>query len=483
GSSATLGTDTSFVGDIMALTSITLTTGADILCGAALARNGAVTLDTNNITSYDAALCAITAITAGSVLDSTATEQERAVAAAIDAFVAGGGILPLGFQVLANTLTPAELAAALAQLAGETATGVAPAATGSMDSFLSVVTGGDFGAGPGTTVVRVPAPSSPAPKAPASPAPGRGTVKALGYADENEWSSGGADFAWPAAPGGSADPGRASMWGAVYGNLSLASGSATVGTHDLSASAFGVAIGIDRRVMPDFRIGIAVGGGGTSFDLADGFGSGRSAVVQTALYARKNFDAAYVSAALAYAWNDVSTDRTVTVGGTERYTAGFSAHDFAGDVETGYRFGWFTPYAAARLQALYTPAYSEDTASGSPLFALDYAAHTTTEVRTELGIRFDRAFPLPNGMSFSVGTRAAWVHDYWSSRNVVAGFQALPGSSFVVTGAAPAADSFLFSAGAQVSAMNGLSLAGSFDGRFANNAQTYGGTLKLRKTW
>ncbi|MEU7063922.1 ice-binding family protein [Streptomyces sp. NPDC053429] len=48
GSSATLGTDTEFVGTIMALTSISLTTGADI-DGRALARNGAVTMDTNVI--------------------------------------------------------------------------------------------------------------------------------------------------------------------------------------------------------------------------------------------------------------------------------------------------------------------------------------------------------------------------------------------------------------------------------------------------
>jgi hypothetical protein len=48
GSSATLGTGSSFQGDILALTSITLTTGAT-LTGRALARNGAVTLDTNVI--------------------------------------------------------------------------------------------------------------------------------------------------------------------------------------------------------------------------------------------------------------------------------------------------------------------------------------------------------------------------------------------------------------------------------------------------
>jgi hypothetical protein len=49
GSSATLGTNTAFAGSILALESITVTTNASIVPGRALARNGAVTLDTNNI--------------------------------------------------------------------------------------------------------------------------------------------------------------------------------------------------------------------------------------------------------------------------------------------------------------------------------------------------------------------------------------------------------------------------------------------------
>jgi hypothetical protein len=49
GSSATLGTDTNFRGTVLALTSITLNTGADIAYGRALAYNGAVTLDSNTI--------------------------------------------------------------------------------------------------------------------------------------------------------------------------------------------------------------------------------------------------------------------------------------------------------------------------------------------------------------------------------------------------------------------------------------------------
>jgi Ice-binding-like len=47
-SSATIGSGTIFVGNILALTSIAMNTGAT-LTGRALARNGAVTLDTNNV--------------------------------------------------------------------------------------------------------------------------------------------------------------------------------------------------------------------------------------------------------------------------------------------------------------------------------------------------------------------------------------------------------------------------------------------------
>ena len=55
-SSATLGTNSTFVGTIMALTSISAQTGANVTCRL-LARNGAVTLDSNVITG--GANCAV----------------------------------------------------------------------------------------------------------------------------------------------------------------------------------------------------------------------------------------------------------------------------------------------------------------------------------------------------------------------------------------------------------------------------------------
>jgi hypothetical protein len=69
GSSATLGTGSSFRGTIIALTSITVTTGTTV-DGRVLARNGAVTLDTDTITKPN---CAATATTTAATATTAAT--------------------------------------------------------------------------------------------------------------------------------------------------------------------------------------------------------------------------------------------------------------------------------------------------------------------------------------------------------------------------------------------------------------------------
>jgi uncharacterized protein with beta-barrel porin domain len=89
-----------------------------------------------------------------------------------------------------------------------------------------------------------------------------------------------------------------------------------------------------------------------------------------------------MAGALAYAWHDVTTDRYLSLAGTDHLTASFSAHNIAARIEGGYRFalpeflgwwpghGWFTPYGAVQAQAFFTPAYSESAISGSSGFAL-----------------------------------------------------------------------------------------------------------------
>jgi len=80
GSSATLGTGTTFVGNILALTSISMTTNAT-LSGRALARNGSVTLDSNVVSATTCAAASVSlskafspaTITAGGISTLTIT--------------------------------------------------------------------------------------------------------------------------------------------------------------------------------------------------------------------------------------------------------------------------------------------------------------------------------------------------------------------------------------------------------------------------
>jgi outer membrane autotransporter protein len=190
----------------------------------------------------------------------------------------------------------------------------------------------------------------------------------------------------------------------------------------------------------------------------------------------------------------VTTDRYVTLAGTDHLVADFSANNVGGRIEGGYRFAipgmlglpgrsGITPYAAGQLQAFRTPSYSESAASGSSVFALAYEARTTMAARSELGAWLDWSVPTDYGTTLALRTRAAWAHDYWSATNITAMFEALPGSSFTVTGAAPARDLLLASAGAELGLSRGWSLAAWFDGEFAEHAQRYGGTGRLRYTW
>jgi type VI secretion system secreted protein VgrG len=88
GSSATLGVDSDFSGSILANTSITLNSGADISCGRALASNGAVTLDTNTVSINSG--CAVTSGSPTAVPE-PATEAMFALALFVLAFARAGG--------------------------------------------------------------------------------------------------------------------------------------------------------------------------------------------------------------------------------------------------------------------------------------------------------------------------------------------------------------------------------------------------------
>lgn len=278
---------------------------------------------------------------------------------------------------------------------------------------------------------------------------------------------------------------RWSIWAAGYGGAQTTSGNAVVGSNNTSSSVYGTAVGADYRFSPNTIAGLALAGGGTSFST-NGLGWGRSDLFQAGAFVRHNVGAAYLSAALAYGWQDITTDRIVTAAGVDHLRASFNANAWSGRLEGGYRTAtpWMglTPYAAAQFTSFELPNYAESVVSGGGAFALNYAAKSVTDTRSELGLRSDRAFAVDGGLVTLRG-RVAWAHDFNPNRSAAAVFQTLPGAAFVVNGAAQASGSALTTASAEIKWRNGWSAVATFEGEFSNVTQSYAGKGVMRYTW
>ena len=391
--------------------------------------------------------------------------QQNVADTLVNFFNTTGGI-PLVF----GTLTPA----GLTQASGEVATGSQQTSFDAMNLFLGLLTD-PFVAGRGD---------------PVSVGASAGTSA---YTSQDKPRSGAERDAYAAiyrkAPA-IADPftQRWSVWAAGYGGSQTTDGNAALGSNNTTSRIAGGVVGADYRFSPFTLAGFALAGGGTNFSVANGLGSGRSDLFQAGAFIRHTVGPAYLSGALAYGWQDITTDRSLTIAGVDHLRAQFNANAFSGRVEGGYRFvsPWIgmgmTPYAAGQFTTFDLPAYAEQAVVGANTFALAYGSKTVTASRSELGLRSDKSFAMQDGI-FTLRGRAAWAHDFNTDRVIGATFQTLPGASFVVNGAAQAPDAALVTASAEMKWLNGWSAAATFEGEFSNVTASYAGKGVVRYAW
>ena len=313
------------------------------------------------------------------------TNQQNVADALSNSFNAAGGI-PMVYGALT--------AGGLAVAAGELGTGTQQTTNQAMNLFLSII-GDPFVAGRGDGLV------------PDATPPAQWTEsdeRAVAYTDDGKRRSMGERDAYAAmykkavvAPVDTTLR-RWSVWSAGFGGSLTTDGNAAVGSNTVTSRIYGGAVGVDYRISPFTLAGVTLAGGGTNFSVAGGLGGGRSDLFQAGAFLRHDVGPAYILGALAYGWQDVTTDRTLFLAGVDRLRARFQANAVSGRIEGGYRFltPWagITPYAAGQFTTLSLPAYAEQALVGTPAFALAYSGKDVTYPRTELGVRSDRSFAM-----------------------------------------------------------------------------------------
>jgi autotransporter-associated beta strand protein len=429
------------------------------------ARNPHLTYDTTNV---------FLVLDPGTiVLPQGASANQSSVAGAINAAVERGATPPAGFDALLN-MSGTQLGNALGQASGQPGASTAQAGFAATGQFINGVFDGAFGDGPGQG-------------------------GAVGFAQEEDTANAFAarrqvsreakDAYAAVTPRDRRAPSfeqRWNVWATAYGGNGRVNGDTTVGTSTTTSRVFGTVAGALYHFAPDTQAGFALGGAGSSFDIANGFGGGRADAFNAAVYARHMWGAAYVAGLLGYSWQDTTTDRIVTISGTDRLHASFQAQALAARLEGGWRhatpMAGITPYAALQTTSFYLPSYGETAALGSNAFALNYAAKNVTATRSELGAKFDKAMLVQGGV-VTLKARTAWVHDWNTDRSATAIFQTLPGATFTVNGAQPAANAALVSSSAEMKWHNGWSLAANIDGEFSRTTASYTGTGSVKYTW
>jgi autotransporter-associated beta strand protein len=386
-----------------------------------------------------------------------------------------------GIPMVFGAMTPD----GLTQAAGEVGTGSQQTTFDAMNMFLGLITD-PFVAGRGNAIEV---------ETPTAPQFTEEEERALSYAPDGKKRTKSERDAYAALytkalkRGPDPDLRHWSVWAAVFGGTQTTSGDAAVGSNSATSRVFGTAVGADYLISPSTLAGFALAGGGTNFSLANLVATGRSDLFQAGGFVRHSVGPAYLSAALAYGWQDLTTDRTVTIAGTDQLRARFRANAFSGRFEGGYRFVTpgtevgLTPYAGGLFTTFSLPAYAEQTNGGANTFALSYAAKDVTASRSELGLRSDKSFAIHDDDVLTLRGRLAWAHNYNTDRNITATFQTLPGASFVVNGARQASEAALTTGSAQWKWTNGFSLAGTFEGEFSSTTRSYAGKVEAAYSW
>ena len=415
GSSATLGTNSVFAGNILALTSITLNTGASIICGRALAQNGAVTLDSNTIT-----LC-----TAGGDGDDGDTDID------IDTLF-GEGIS--GFQETAFGASRLFGSAMLAQasLMGQGAGPSGPQQPGQPEQYQPLKLG--------------PSDVEPAP------------YFSDGNYQPRMWR------AWAAGLGRGA-----SLEGdAGAANLDMETG----------GLAAGIDYRLNRSTLVGIAGGYTTSDLSVDELQTEGSIDGAHVGLYGVKWLRNVYLAGFAEYGHFSNHSDRQIDWILDERAQGKFSSDEYGGRVEAGWRQYYRNTAVTPFVgfdAARLDSNGFTETSVASDGGPGILGLTFDSHSVDSLVSSLGIQFDSWIALRNDRVLRPFVRVAWRHEFETERTVDSFLTAAPGAAFTVAGASAPEDSARSDAGVHLDVTERIGLFAIFEGEFSDRGQSYAG--------
>jgi autotransporter-associated beta strand protein len=277
-------------------------------------------------------------------------------------------------------------------------------------------------------------------------------------------------------------------WGGVLGGLGIIGANQPVGTVTYNVGGF--AVGLDRLITDNFRLGVT-SGYSTGTQWVGGFdGLGRQDTFQAGVYGGYSQGPIYADAVAGYAYSYNQMWRNIAIPGLPLRTAQgrTGVNQFYGQLETGYRFdlgtnagAFVTPFA--RLQA-YTGTANAFTETGAQSLNLTVAQQGTNSLRSVIGAQIGGALDLGWREKLAMQVRLGWSHEYADiNRPVTATFAGAPAMPFTTFGVAPQRDGAVIGLSANTAVADATSIYLRYEGDISGQDSAHALTAGVRMTW
>ena len=244
----------------------------------------------------------------------------------------------------------------------------------------------------------------------------------------------------------------------------------------------GLSVGFDAPISNSLHLGAAMGYVRNRADTAGGDVDVDS--IHLAGYGGWQRDALYVRGSVGVGYHSADTERFVaTVGQTAE--ADYSATGIGSRIEAGYAFevgeaATLTPFGGLDYEYLRRNSFSE---SGAGAANLEVDRENEYSLRSQAGVRFDKAFETTNGY-MAPYVEAAWVHEHGDrSSRMNTAFAGDTATGFTIDGPSLSRNRARIAVGLDARLNGDSFLNVGYQGEIAGSDDLHAVGVSFRRTW